>query len=477
MGPGTPLAPEGDQAKPFELVRYFSVTSLVIILLFTLLISTVISDRSSELIQSKRQQYARLLAENLNHQVVVRYVLPVLKEYGAIHAGDPDQFKLLDAVVKNTIHSFQVKRVNILDLQGNILYSTDPVYIGRVAYKWQPFLLAASGGMVSILDPPRGAFEVGGGPSRVLMTYMPMRDTSTDAAMGTLPHAVFEIILDLSDDFKQVWQDQMLVVAALLVMMTLLFVILRSIVIRGQRIMDARAARQARLEDQLNQAQRLAALGRMVAGVAHEIRNPLGIVRSTAELLGSQAQPAQKPLAEVIVEESSRLNRIVTEFLDFARPQTPNLRPVLVDEVLDKNLQILQAELDRAQVRVQRDNSRARKPIMADPDHLYQAFLNIFNNSIQAMEDNGGGLIKVKTQPRSDGGKPGTVIQFEDTGPGFDPDSLQSLFDPFFTTRSQGTGLGLSIVRNIVEQHGGTIEAGQGSGGGARLVIWLPEAR
>jgi two-component system sensor histidine kinase HydH len=473
------LNPEAgeDQARPFELVRYFSMTSLVIILLFTLLISTLISERSGDLIQSKREQYARLLAENLNHQVIVRYVNPTLSEKGAIHAGEPDQFKLLDAVVKNTIHSFHVKRVNILDLNGNIVYSTDPVYIGRVAYKWQPFLLAASGALVSILDPPRGVFEVGGGPPRVMRTYMPMRDEDVNAALGTRPHAVFEIISDLSEDFKQIWEDQMLVVAALLLMMTLLFVILRTIVIRGQRIMDVRARRQAKLEEQLNQAQRLAALGRMIAGVAHEIRNPLGIVRSTAELLGNQAQPAQKPLAEVIVEESSRLNRIVTEFLDFARPQIPDLKPVFLEDVLEKNLQILQPELDRAQVSVSKNFAKNGRRVMADSNHLYQAILNVFNNSIQAMENSDTRRISIITKPQSLDGRPGMLARFDDTGPGFDPRTMQSLFDPFFTTRSQGTGLGLSIVRNIIEQHGGNIEAGTGSQGGARLEIWLPQAR
>ena len=126
-------------------------------------------------------------------------------------------------------------------------------------------------------------------------------------------------------------------------MMALLFIILRSIVTRGQRIMDRKAATEARLKEQLNQSERLAALGSMIAGVAHEIRNPLGIVRSTAELLGNRAEPSQKALAGVIVEESTRLNRIVTEFLDFARPQKPTLKPITLEEVLSHNLHVLGA--------------------------------------------------------------------------------------------------------------------------------------
>ena len=187
LGPQLEEMPGPDQARPFELVRYFSVTSLVIILLFTLLISTVISNRSSDMIQDEREQYARLLAANLNHSVIVRFVNPILREKRSIHVGQPDQAQLLDAVVKNTIHSFDVKQVNILDLNGNIIYSTDPVYIGRVAYRWDPFWLAASGGQISILDPPRGLFELGGGPERVLRTYMPMRDQTATSALLQAP--------------------------------------------------------------------------------------------------------------------------------------------------------------------------------------------------------------------------------------------------------------------------------------------------
>ena len=278
----------------------------------------------------------------------------------------------------------------------------------------------------------------------------------------------------MSNDFEMVWQDQVLIVGTLLVMMILLFVILRSIVIRGQRIMDMRAARQAKLEEQLNQAQRLAALGNMIAGVAHEIRNPLGIVRSTAELLGSQAAPEHRPLAGVIVEESSRLNSIVTEFLDFARPQNPDLRPVRLEEVLERNLLYLEPVLQEAGVEVERRFSSNSYEIMADPDHLYRAFLNILNNSIQALESRPGGKIKVSTHSQSDGERRGVLVSFEDNGPGIDPKTQASLFDPFFTTRSEGTGLGLSIVSNIAASHKGRVEVGSSSLGGARFDFWLP---
>ncbi len=473
--PPAPRA-EGEEQRPFELVTYFSVTSLVIILLFTLVISTIVSQRSAALVLHKREQYALLLAENLNHQVMTRFVVPALQDFGGINTGQPEQFALLDAVVKNSIQSFNVSRVNILDLGGNIIYSTDPCCISRLVSDVPAFHAAVSGGHAGVLDPPRGFFEVGGGPQRFIKTYIPLRDERRRTAELGPPRAVFEITLDVTEDFREVWVDQMLVVTALLVMMSLLFVILRSIVTRGQRIMAKRAQVEARLKAELNQAERLASLGRMIAGVAHEIRNPLGIVRSTAELLGGKVPPAQKALAEVIVEESTRLNGIVTEFLDFARPQNPKLKPLLVEKLLSQNLAFITPELERTGVEASLLPNPKPEEVLGDPDQLYRVFLNVFNNAAQAMEATGGRLA-VATRVAPDNGRRYVVVTVDDSGPGFDQATLDRLCDPFFTTKERGTGLGLSIVSSIVASHQGRVGFAAAPGGGARVEIWLPTAK
>ncbi len=469
---------ESDPAaqRPFQLVKYFSVTSLVIILLFTLAISSIVTQRATQLVLHKREQYALLLAENLNHQVMVRFVLPALRDYGGINVGQPSQFTLLDAVVRNTIHSFLVRQVNILDLDGNIIYSTVPEYIGRMGLEGAAFRSAANGSYASVLEPPLDVFELGGGRQRVLKTFIPLRDERRLTAELGPPRAVFEITLDIGEDFEEIWLNQVLIVSTLLSMMALLFVILRSIVIRGQRITAERAALEASLKERLHHSERLAALGRMIAGVAHEIRNPLGIVRSTAELLGSRLESKQKALAGVIVEESTRLNRIVTEFLDFARPQTPELRPLRLEDVLERNLQLLGPELDRAGVEVARRYAVRAPLVMGDPDLLYRAFLNLFNNALQVMEEQGGGTLTVSTQAMESGGQVWLVAAVEDTGPGFAPEAAGRLFDPFFTTKEQGTGLGLSIVSSIIKSHQGRVELGRAADGGARVEVHLKAA-
>jgi signal transduction histidine kinase len=238
--------------------------------------------------------------------------------------------------------------------------------------------------------------------------------------------------------------------------MSLLFFVLRFIVKRGERIIAKRAKERRRLEAQLHQAEKMAVLGEMVAGVSHEIRNPLGIIGSTAELLIQKTEDGdpRKQLSKIIMEETTRLNSIVTDFLDFARPTTPHLSECRVDKVLERNLKFLEFELEKRGIEVELHFAENGRPVYADGDLLYRAFLNIFVNAMEALNE--GGTIRVITrykEPKEDT----LEIIITDTGSGISKEMIGKIFDPFFTTRETGTGLGLPIVRNIIESHGGTI--------------------
>ena len=205
---------------------------------------------------------------------------------------------------------------------------------------------------------------------------------------------------------------QYLVFGGSIVIMGLIFLALLLIVHKAEKVIEQRAKEQRELEDQLNLAERLAALGEMVAGVSHEIKNPLGIIRSTAELLGEMpdADDTQKRLSGVIKEESSRLNSIVTEFLDFARPQVPNLHECHLEKIIEKNLTFLRPELENKGITVN-DNLNGRSlKLRADQELLYRALLNIFMNAIQSMKD--GGTITVQVEE----GRNNYRIEIEDTG-------------------------------------------------------------
>jgi signal transduction histidine kinase len=270
----------------------------------------------------------------------------------------------------------------------------------------------------------------------------------------------------------EITRFQVLILMTSVLVMGLLFVVLRQIAKQAEVIIERRQKVQLALEAQLNQTERLAALGEMTAGVAHEIRNPLGIISSTAELLRerlSQYEP-QNRLAQIIVEEANRLNEKVTEFLDFARPRVPNLQNCDLEKVLDRSLELLKPEIERLHISVERHYQENGQPQVADPDLLHQAFLNILLNALQAMPQ--GGYLKVSTAPGPNG--QGSRVTIEDTGDGIDPDRVKKLFNPFFTTKEKGSGLGLPIVKSIIESHQGGIKIESRPGHGTAVTIELP---
>jgi len=252
--------------------------------------------------------------------------------------------------------------------------------------------------------------------------------------------------------------------------MGLLFVILRYIVKRGEEIIETRAQERLLLKEKLNQAERLASLGEMVAAVSHEIRNPLGIISSTAELLKQKraGTAPQDQLANVIVEEASRLNRIVTDFLNFARPATPTLMPCHVGEILEKNLRFLALNINKTDYKVHKRFATHIPAVQADAGLLYQAFLNILINATETMPQGGSIHIELSAQGNR------LMIIFADEGGGIPDENLGKIWEPFFTTKDQGSGLGLPIVKKIIEGHGGTIHIEKGEKKGVQVIVTLP---
>jgi signal transduction histidine kinase len=467
-----------DTLKPFRLVRIFSFTGLGLVLIFTMVLSWVISNYAKNVMLERSESYTLLLAENLNRQVFTQFVLPTVMRYGKIALRNPTQFKRLDTVVRNTTEGLKVDSVTIFDSEENIIsYSTVTEMVGKrdiggKEYKralngYNSSLLVSSASLASLLP---GAEPV----SSKLMTYIPFRrenplSEQTDDIMG-----VTEIVQDLSEDMEAILRLQLTIIIISILIMGTLFVILRQIVNKADQVNEARAIERRRLEEKLHHAERLASLGEMVAAVSHEIKNPLGIVQSTAEILNKRLKklaPGNEHLAEIIVTETSRLDEIVREFLDFARPQVPKLTSSSLNELLLKVAEFMQPEFARQKIDFEDhlDNSLAPKDI--DQSLLYRAFLNLFVNAVQAMPD-GGSIIA--TSGPSNKTKNGAVISIRDTGVGISKEKQGMIFTPFYTDKSRGTGLGLAISQNIIEGHNGTIEVESEVGQGATFIINLP---
>ncbi len=471
MSTGKPQArPEG---KQFRLAKFFAYASFTILALASFPFSVIISQQAKDILTRSYENYALLLGENLNHQVFRNFVLPVSRRYGQILLRDSQQYELMDRIVKTTIHSFKIDRVNIYDIgKGVIAYSTDSSLVGEPAEETEGYRKAKAGEDFSRLMSSGESFlglgiELMSG-ERKLRTYIPFRRQGPYGE-DLYVLGVFELIQDLGSEYKSIVNLQYLIFGTSVVIMGLIFLALMLIVRKAEKIIEERAQEQRELQAQLEQAERLAALGEMLAGVSHEIRNPLGIIRSTAELLGSMPDASgRKNLSEVIVEESSRLNNIVTEFLDFARPKNPNLQDCDLQEILSRNLAFLQLQLDKVGIEVHHNLDGKVLPLRADPHLLYRCFLNIFMNGIQAMKD--GGLLRVKVAEEENT----YYVVIEDSGEGIDAENLGKIFNPFFSTKDQGSGLGLAIVRSIIESHDGSIRIQSTVGKGTRVSVSLP---
>ena len=462
--------------RPFRLVKYFSFTGFMVILVFTMALTLLISSQAKNLTLKKSDDYAMLLADNLNHQVFLQFVVPTALRYGRIRLREREQFDALDAVVRNTIHSFKVKKVNIYDLEGRISYSTEQELVGKKVANLPPYEDALRGDKSSMLLTEPGKSLTGLDKGFTLRTFFPFRgEVPYRGSVGDVL-GVFEIFQDLTNEYAEITKFQYLSIAISLAISALVFIILRQIIVRGETIIERRNEEQRKLEEKLHNSEKLATLGQMIAAVSHEIRNPLGIISSTAEILQEKIKVHEpnNRLAEVIVEESRRLNGIVTEFLDFARPQIPRPTTCRLEEILETNLNFLDPVINKENIEIIRDY-KGTDLITADPDLLYRAFLNIFINAVQAMPNGGAITVSTSLPHNSDGKGSGFAeVVVADTGEGVDPEKIKNLFNPFFTTKNRGSGLGLAIVKNIVESHSGQVSIEPGASAGTRVVIRLP---
>jgi len=248
---------------------------------------------------------------------------------------------------------------------------------------------------------------------------------------------------------------------------------------RYRQLAEQLAETNRRLEqaqEEARRSERLAALGQLTAGLAHELRNPLAVIKGSAETLTRKLQSADPLTTEVagyISSEVNRLNAIVTRFLDFARPAKLELRPEEIPALIDRALKSVRDRLPDAKVEVERQYADNLPASSVDRDLCERVFTNLALNAYEAMGANGGRL-RVAVAAADSDGRRGLEIAFEDTGPGIPADMRQQIFNPFFTTKKDGVGLGLSIVSKIVDDHRGWIRVTSEAGKGACFRVFLP---
>jgi len=227
------------------------------------------------------------------------------------------------------------------------------------------------------------------------------------------------------------------------------------------------------LTEQLMRADKLSGLGELVAGVAHEVRNPLGVIKASVQMLEQEMDEGcqDAELTHVMAQEIERLDSVVSALLDFGRPSQSQFGPVDSRRVLGEVVLLTKQFARQQNVTVINDSPDGLPDIRADEDRLKQIYVNLISNAIQAMPEGGKLIITAATREEF------LRISFADTGIGISPEEKERIFDPFHTSRAEGTGLGLSIVHRIVDAHNGYITAESEPGAGSTFTVGLPLAR
>ena len=235
--------------------------------------------------------------------------------------------------------------------------------------------------------------------------------------------------------------------------------------------------------DQLRHTERLATVGRLASGVAHELGTPLNVIAGQAKILGADPHDENEVVAgcRIIAEQSERMTKIIRQLLDFARRRPSNKVPTDITPLLNQVVELLQPMARKAKVTIERIDGQDLPQVVVDQSQMQQVFMNLIINGVQAMEDGGRLIVRpyVESAPESAGEDPArsyVAVEVRDEGNGIPPDHLNQIFDPFFTTKEvgSGTGLGLSIVHGIVEDHGGRIVVDSRVGVGSCFTVYIP---
>jgi len=322
-----------------------------------------------------------------------------------------------------------------------------------------PALAQALAGETAVSPP----FVFSGLPRQV--AFAPVRGDSSGAPVVAV--VAVEAVPGYRDALAQLGQRLLLV--TVLITLTLLVLAI---------IMARRALAAARLERRLSRAENLAAMGRLTATLAHEIKNPLAIIRASARRL-EKLEPEARKMSEYVVEEVDRLSATVTRYLQFAKGEDLPEGSGDARSALDATLALLEGECQARRVTVERIGLAPlapgawpeTAPVRLDPESLKQVFLNLLLNALDAMAD-GGALTVALAERGAD-----YEIAIADTGPGIPPDTLRRLGDPFVTTKAQGSGLGLFLTRRLVRSAGGTLDIESVVGRGTTCRVRLPRRR
>lgn len=505
------------RAEGFNLLFYYTLTSFIVISIVCVAVGLVFARLEKGELVNRSLKYFKYMSSNLNHAIYEEFFFPLIRSGESIDLeNNRGQASKLDDVIKKHSFGYNIQKLYIFDRNGQIIYSTIPEHIGFMVERGKNPALdqALRGSHVGKLQQPGQVDDKGIEVKETLLeSYYPIYEYKEGRPETGSQVGVIEIYQDMSDLHKQIVKAQEKAIFTAASTTGVLFGLLFLVVMRGSKIINTRtrelqeartglehkvAERTREIEkaqQTLLQSEKMVSLGRLVAGMAHEINNPLASIGGCAEALlnrlngpggetcseGSESIGKLKDFPEylkTIQEETYRCKNIISRLLNFSREVEPALEPTEVQGLIKEVSSTVMRQIEAERRPVKLELLFPSEPLYVSGDHqqLRQVFLNLFINSMDAIE--GQGKITVQALPNDQE----LTLLFQDTGCGIKREDLGSIFDPFFTTKppGKGTGLGLSICYSIIQAHRGSIEAASdGPGKGATFKISLPllEAR
>jgi two-component system, NtrC family, sensor kinase len=496
--------------EKFHLMLYYSITSFIVIGIVSFIVGEIFSRIEKNDLIKRSENYAGYIVNNINHALYEEFFTPTISKYGYIDLeNNQDQFKRLDKVVKSNIYGLNLKMIYLFDMNGQIIYSNISEHIGYVLDRGENNQLdsALKGIAASALKPPDMKDSKGVViEESFLESYYPVYEYNEGIANTEKQVGVLEIYQDMKDLDIQIASAQRKAIVITGSSMGLLFLILLMIIkkasdvirLKTNQLVEARDNLEEKVEERtqeikqtyerlqetqkrLSRSEKLAGIGTLAAGVAHEINNPLASVASCAEGLMSRMDNLDfksKDDKEVfpdylktIFDETYRCKSIISKLLDFSRRHEPVFGKVDINALVSDVVKMMGRQKERRRLGIELNITSEPLVIFGDSNQLKQVFLNMILNAIDATS--GSGKIKISTI-KNDGC---AQIMFEDTGCGIENENLDKVFEPFFTTKSpgKGTGLGLSICYGIIEDHKGKILVdSNGIGNGTTFTVSLP---
>ena len=518
--------------EKFHLMLYYSITSFIVIGIVCFVVGEVFSRTAKNDLIERSENYAEYIVTNINHAMYEEVFNSTTNKYVYIDIeNNQDQFNELDKIIKSSIYGLNLRKIYLFDMNGQIIYSNISEHRGKVLKKGKNVQLdsALKGTSVSLLQDPVIKDSKGVQTEESLLeSYYPIYEYNKGILNKEKQVGVLEIYQNMKDLNIQIAMAHKKAVVITGSSMGLLFLILLMIIKRasgvirlktgqlveardhleekvGERTQEIKQTYESlqKTQKRLSRSEKLAGIGTLAAGIAHEINNPLASVASCAEGLMDRVDNVDfkskddkevfSDYLKTVYDETYRCKAIISKLLDFSRKQVPVFSevnenalvphyrvippsPLVFDEVnvntLVANVVKLicrQKELEKLRIELNYDP----EPVITygDANQLQQVFLNMILNAIDATA--GGEKIEITTI-RVDNF---VQIIIEDTGCGIAPENLDRIFEPFFSTKSpgKGTGLGLSICYGIIEEHKGKILASSnGIGKGTKFTISLP---